>query len=313
MFYSCLRRSYENNHGKVLMRIFGTGDFHARDTQPRNRVDPYMPTLLWKFHHVMEKTLPGDVVILPGDITDAHKVSDELKTLLIEEFSKYRDRHLLVVYGQHDQQNRDRNLRDTAFGVLTASKVVTVLSERPLEIGNCLFYGSSYNQGIPRLLRKSDKYRVLVTHKMLSDKDYWFGKVKYSSADAFLDRHKFDLIVSGDNHHAFTTSLEGRSLVNCGSWMRSKTDQATHRPMFVVWQDGKLEKHFIPIEEIVLKLEEKKEKPKNRNLEVFIRTLKDVKNPELDFISDLEKDLKEVEPVEGEEEILWEAVNKKRK
>ncbi len=261
------------------MKILCGSDLHYR-SEIKRRKDDYLETLsnklIWSLN--LAKEIDAQFFIIGGDIFDTFRAPDYLKRKLIQIFNRYYPRILtLCVAGQHDQRFHQTNLENTPLGVLETANSVHILNENPfrwvdINTGKPIeIYGSGWMSSIPTADSLEDSIKILVVHKMLSDKDYWSGNVGYSDAQKFLEEYEeFDLIVSGDNHTTFVLKDKERILVNCGSFGRQKIDQADHRPCIFSYdtKTKKIEQHFIPTKPFseVMDLEEETEEI-NENLE----------------------------------------------
>lgn len=257
------------------MKLCCGADWHLRATCPVNRIDKdYFETCKEKcdfiFNYMNENKIA--YFLHAGDLLDIPIVPDRIKTYLTRNFKKYFS---YMVLGQHSLTMRAL-IDNSSIAVMLEGGCLIRLGEKPLIMSNINIYGCSFNEEIPKILDKRN-YNILVIHKMISDKDYWQGHVEYTSAKKFMTDHKFDLIISGDNHNTFTCRIKNRLLLNSGSLTRSRVDQKDHKPCFFVVDTDtqEFEQIFIPIKSAE---------------EVFNFTDKDVKsNEDLDkFISEFE-------------------------
>lgn len=282
------------------MRIIAVGDLHASISNPVNRIDSYLDAvirkLIWIFNTAKGYVLEGDsvAVIFPGDIFELFDSSNYLVQILIKIFRTYSDfMGIYCVAGNHDLKHRSQDLERTSLGVLLASESLIMLGSTPEIpesnlIDKIAFYGVNFGiDDIPGPSSRKD-INVLVVHHMISDKDYWYDKVKYNDAESFLRKHKgYRLIVSGHNHKFFKISSDGRHLINCGSVVRSTIAQIDHVPVIGVYntQTRRLITLKIPADppHMVLDMETyEKNKNTNEKMSIFVTSLKD----EMGMISD---------------------------
>jgi len=297
------------------MKIVCCGDIHLRESAPSCRTDDYLKTMEQKIQWIFTRAQEygeNTPVILPGDLFDRIYISDFLRKTAVELITQ--NRHSIGVAGQHDQRYHTTDLENTPIGILGAAGFI-ILGPEPYRVKDIAFYGASFGGEIP-VPKKDFQFRfkprinVLVIHKMISDKDYWNNTVNYSSAHSFLNENKdYDLIVSGDNHNSFVFERKGRILINCGSLMRSRTDQYSHKPMIAIYDTEKMgyEIEYVPIEspDKVITFEEKVEKAniqytpslddvREWNLNDLATKLSDDKSLDLNFVQIL-KSLLETE------------------
>ena len=299
------------------MKIVNCSDPHIRYQAPRCRTDNYFETMLRKLSWVVSKVEEKAVLVLPGDIFDSHKAPDILKYKFIEIFKKIAGR-VLVVPGQHDQRFHTQGIENIPLGIPIVCDIAVLLRENPIyfldEYGEATyFYGAPWGTEIPDITTP-DEFNVLVIHAMISDKDYWASNLEFTDAKELLEAYDFDLILSGDNHKPFVIKSGRKTLINGGSLMRSSIDQMDHEPSIMIFDTHtrKYEKLYIPIEpaEDVMKIEDyEKEKEKNENLELFIKSLPEFlhSRKDLNYVGVLEKLLKEVDDTEIDE-LIWEAI-----
>lgn len=298
------------------MRIIACGDLHLVESNPKRRTDNYFETLMDKMKFTSDYAYQHGIttIIYPGDIFDTHKASNRLIASTIDFFSSnyyFSGEYIFAVIGNHDQVYRSED--NSPMQILSASGIIDLLDKEPIMTTNSNrveFYGCNFGSEIPAP-SKSRPTKCLVIHKMISDKDYWNGHVKYSGAIDFLKEHpEYDIVISGDNHHSFTAEYEGRILLNAGSLGRSKIDQINHKPCFfdIETDDLSYEQVFIPIlpaKQVFDLGAVEKEKEENKALEEFVSSLPSVSNHQpmnyvsnvIDFVSrdpNIEKDVSSI-------------------
>ena len=259
------------------MKLLCVGDLHYRASQPRGRKDDYVQALLGKMEQIHDIAEEHDCgfILAPGDVFD----SSVPPLWLVETFIRQnRGRGVLAILGQHDQRYHHTARKNTPLGVSEAARVVRVLGRMPYVSGGVEFYGSSWSEPIPKP-KQSNSIKVLLLHEMIIKKDkLWPDQENFVRSATILHKHQYDLIVSGDNHHFFTDSYEGRHLVNCGSLMRTNIDQGNHKPAVVLYdtEDRTVEVLLLDVEpaEDVLKIEESEnEKIRSKDLDAFVEQL----------------------------------------
>ncbi len=284
------------------MKFILCGDIHYRATTPRARVDNYHQTLLGKIDQInsIAEKYNCSVILQPGDFFDS---STPPLHLLVEAIEKHKEHKWMVVMGNHDQRYHHNSIENTPLGVLEAAGVVDVLYDERTAIRNgdgfIHLYGCSWSEDIPKPV-ESDNIRILVMHRMvIGSEKLWAEQEEFMWARNVLRRHKFDLIVTGDNHQFFTDTLPGRHgprhIVNCGSLMRANSDQGDHKPAVVVYDTEDRSIEIVPLKvapaKKVLSSEvAERAKAQNAELEAFVDQIGDTTiAPELDFLSNLNK------------------------
>jgi|LAHU01.1.fsa_nt_gb DNA repair exonuclease SbcCD nuclease subunit len=234
------------------MKIVACGDLHLTDSSPKRRLDDYSSVLMEKFLYIVNYTMNEQykVMVLPGDIFDTHRASNQLISTTIKTLSNFVDTGgvVLGVLGQHDLAFRSPH--NSPVRVLEAAGIITMLSEKPFRLNGVSFYGSDFGSKVPDVMEREEK-RILVIHKMISDRDYWGSNLEYSSVSSFLKENgRFDIVISGDNHHSFDYKQAGRNqrvLINAGSLGRRSIDQIDHKPCFYVVDTDQVERSRIEV------------------------------------------------------------------
>lgn len=261
------------------MKILCKGDQHLRDKRPKKRKDDFYMAQMGKHKFIMDYVQDNmiDIVIQPGDFFDSPKTPISLildyARLRLKTFD-YSYAPEVAVFGQHDLFFHSfKGVENTPLNLM---QELGIVQKTPYVKDDVHIYGASWGEEIPEIEDK-DKFNILVTHRMvIDDKMVWEGQEHFDRAQHLLREHKFDLIVSGDNHQTFTSIYRSRHLVNAGSIMRTSTAQVEHEPCFFVFdtEELTLEKVVIPYEKDVFILDSvEKEKDVNREVEVFIETL----------------------------------------
>lgn len=279
------------------MKLLCMGDLHYRASQPRGRKDDYVTALLGKVRQVVRIADEHDCqyIIQPGDMFDR----PEVPMWLLREAIRIHGRgRVLCVLGQHDQRYHHHAVANTPVGVMEAARAVRVLGPRPYRQPGVEFYGASWSDDIPPP-GPSKACKVLVAHRMVVKAGpLWPGQTDYTRAGRMLRKHKYDLIVTGDNHQFFVeqdTSARPRYLVNCGSLMRTNTDQADHRPSVVVYDTERrsiqvVELDVAPASEVLDTEHADEGRARSEELEAFIEEVGHTRGaPDLDFLATLRK------------------------
>lgn len=307
------------------MKLLLTDDWHLRWGRPRYRVDDYTETQFGKTQFLLNKASYNDceMVLLAGDMTENYPVPKFPHRLLQRYIALLRSYtfELITVWGQHDG-NYHADFENTPLKVMEAAGAVTILDEDRSRIPRAHYsesiptvYGAGWDEAIPTP-ENPDHFNILITHKMISNSDYWSGTVSYTDAQAFLDSQPYDLIVSGDNHKHFYVRAHGKTLINCGSLMRTNIDQVGHQPVFYIFdtETRTFEEHKIPIRpaEEVFDLENyERQTSERREARAFIEELG--RRGELDGF-DFEQDLQDVldeNPTEVMARLILEEVRRK--
>lgn len=266
---------------EVTMRIGGMPDLHLRATAPANRVDDYYQTQFDKLRNCWDwfNEMRVDLICLPGDIFNNYGRDPHS---LVRDFLDFLGQYqipILIVFGQHDLRFHDVTNTNTPAQVLLASGNAGLLHSEPRILDKVHFYGQSWGELTPKP-QDPKAFNVLVCHKMIVDQKIWEGQKDYAKDKAFLRTSKFDLIISGDNHRAFSTHLGNvKWLFNCGSLLRSSANQQDHEPQCFYFDTKTKEYgiHKIPIRpfEEVMRLDIPEEEQSEDFLRAFVSNLQD--------------------------------------
>lgn len=302
------------------MKILLTGDQHITNRTPKNRTDDYFGTVLYKFTQEMEiaKKERCEIVLLPGDVFDSFKENHLVVQSVIEIIKRSPMLRVYCVAGQHDQIFHNIDLSGTALKTLISAGVVKILSNIPIQEDGISLYGASWNEEIPEIVTP-DNLNILVLHKMIIEDKLWAAQENFTWANHMLLKNKFDLVVSGDNHNQFITTIGKKHLVNMGAMMRSSIAQVNHQPAVSIYDSIKQEVKIInlevkSIEEVMCVAKAEKEKEKNAQLDAFVSSLKEEEVKEghavsLNFVDTL-TDYAEKNNVDSTiTDIIYEAMN----
>jgi DNA repair protein SbcD/Mre11 len=270
------------------MNILLTGDLHLTDKTPENRIDNYPETVLNKFKFILNfaKEKKVKFILQPGDLFDSPNPSYSLFTKVVRMINEH-EIPIYTVFGQHDL--RYRNSGNTGLLALSASCPDMILNPNSIG-GEISIQSAGWEEIIPK--PRVSKYNILITHRMIIHKKLWEGQEDYEIGSEFLKTHKFDLIVSGDNHQFFIENIGKRWLINCGSMMRSTIAQTEHFPCVMLYDTATVDwsEINIPIKpaEEVFKMEQvMKTKERDEKLEAFVEGLSSHKEMGLSFEENL--------------------------
>lgn len=270
------------------MRCLIVGDLHLTEKQPDSRMDNFEETVIQKFEFILRTAYNEEceMILSPGDFTDSPTASWRFFNRIVLAQNLYNI-PIYTVYGQHDLKYRNKG--NTFLDALSYScKSFEILYSGDYLIKNeASICGASYNEEIPDPF--SGEFKILLIHKMIVEDKLWAAQEDYEYSAHFLRKHKFDLIVSGDNHKSFMATSGNRFLFNCGSMTRMRADQIDHQPICIVFdtKDRSYKEIPIPIEKDVFKSKEF-EKELNVELTSFIEGLKEQEEVGLDFVNDLD-------------------------
>ncbi len=274
-----------------------TGDLHLSEKTPEKRIDNYAEACLDKFKFILDqaKAKKVDAILQPGDFFDSPNPS-YLLFKKITQLINDTGIPIITTFGQHDL--RYRNRENTALNALSASSPYVFVNKVPrsFDDNKVNIQISGWEESIPKPKLKA--FNILITHRMIVNEKIWEGQESFEYANSFLKEHKFDLIISGDNHTFFHNQILKRWLINCGSMMRSNIAQTEHFPKIIFfdtetssWKDVVIP--IKPVEEIFEMEQIIKTKEHDKKLEAFVEGLSQHKEMELSFSDNLFNYMKE--------------------
>ena len=182
------------------MKLLITGDWHLTDKSPENRIDNYEQSVLRKLEFIIDTASKEKVelIIQPGDFTDTPSMSYSMFIKVIK-IIKNSPIFIATVFGQHDL--RYRNKDNTAMLAIDRACPNVLLGLNEYYQSPVFIHSAGWEDPIPKPLLKA--FNILITHRMIIDNKLWEGQEDCETGNTFLKQHKFDLIVSGDNHQYF--------------------------------------------------------------------------------------------------------------
>jgi len=291
-------------------------DLHLRETTPECRTDNFLKAMRRKVRKiglVQEKyNVP---IIHAGDLFDSWKCSHELVRWAVQHLPE-----MYSVAGQHELRGHlTSNLDKSPLGVLIAAKRVRLLSNNPIIVPSrtdsnhvTAIYGSSwgdkiepeYLPGEPLSITKIAVIHQLVWHK----KKPFPGAPKSGTARSVIKQYPWaDVIVSGDNHEAFSVTTKTQRLVNCGSVLRTTAKQVNHEPrIWLLFADRTVKRVYFRVDPSVISREHIDQKAKSEaELESFIERLREDVELGLEYESNLQAHFQTNKERKQVEDIVW--------
>lgn len=182
-----------------------------------------------------------------GDIFDRWNAPAKLCNFLID--------HLppgYAVPGQHDLPYHSWDLiEDSGFMNLCKAKVLTLLEQnKPIILKNsktkscyCYIQGFGWKQKLvpfdwaSTVQHIPDVCKIAIIHKYAhcGESTAYYGAPISDHVSKFeKDLKGFDYAIFGDNHKPFCKKSKKTTFINCGSFMRRKSDERSHMPSVCV-------------------------------------------------------------------------------
>jgi len=275
-----------------------TADWHLRESTPTCRTDDFEEAQWNSVKQVSSLQEKYDCPVLhAGDLFDHWKPSPRLLTLA----TRYLPHNFHTVYGQHDLPQHNLDLAEK-------SGINNLLENERIHKLSGAHWGIDPEEVSPILIEDRE---VLVWHHLTYQTKPFPGAKEGMAAGLLRKYDQFDLIVTGDNHQAFTEKYKGRLLVNPGNLTRQVADQADFRPRVYLWnaRKNKVKPVFLNIEKDVVSREhiEQKEE-RDERISAFVQRLGTEWEADLDFETNLERFIRENDISEETEEICFKAL-----
>ena len=199
-----------------------------------------------------EQDLP---VICAGDVFDdgwrSNRCPPELLNFAISKLPV-----MYAVPGQHDlKYHRYEDKEKTAYWTLKeAGKIIDLIPDTPVEIpvrkGHVLrLHGFPWGVPIRPLKDPHDMMiEVAVVHDYVWTKETGYpGAPKEKRLANRRGQFKgYDITICGDNHLPFSMKSDSCTVFNCGSFLRRKIDEISHKPSVgIVYSDNTVKRHYL--------------------------------------------------------------------
>ena len=284
-----------------------TADWHLSQTRPRARCDlDWIKTQSDIVNQVYEKAVEKDCdVFIVGDIFHSNSDASFEVVNIVQDFAKRLMKHglkLYIICGNHDlPYHSSLNLSKSAVGVLLNSENIYKVAGYSDDVAGANFDEETENKRIvfKHILTFKDESEIppnvdAVTAQDLLDE---FDKAKY--------------IFTGDNHHSFIYKKNGKIVINPGCLIRRNSDFKSYIPIiyYVDEKENVCESfEIIDNEDLIDDSYILQENERNERIESFVDKLKKTKGVSLDFIDNVQNEMKhnkfETELVQVVDELL---------
>jgi DNA repair exonuclease SbcCD nuclease subunit len=233
-----------------------TADWHLREDTPACRTDDYWVAQEKAVDFVTDLAREHQCpVIIAGDVFDRWRRTHRLVSWAAEHMPEI----VYAIPGQHDLPNHQLSeapksalyvleATNRLFTLTPAGKSVTGAHRAP----NMVIYGYPYGAKLQKAPKKTKTRQIAVCHTMVWHREKpWPGCEADSALKLLKKMQGFDLIVTGDNHKPFTVRTKsGRLLVNPGSLLRMRADQAEHLPRVYLYdaEENTVKPVYLPID-----------------------------------------------------------------
>ncbi len=256
-----MKRTRRNKAARKPDAILSS-DWHIRPDVPKARTDDFWAAAKGKIQFILDLgNKHGCPILLAGDLGHRPGVRNWPFWLLHWAVATLYSANIIAIPGQHDLPNHQIDLIDeSGMGIISQAGAIDV-ALTPRLVNNTFglfpFYFGNEIDEIEYDLTGGPN--VAMSHQMtIEDRKLWPDQKAPTTGHDLLKKFpQYNLILTGDNHNAFTAEYEGRLLVNPGSLCRTAADQMQHRPRVYLWyaDTNTIEVVYLPIEQDVLSRE----------------------------------------------------------
>lgn len=268
-------------------------DLHLSLRQPACRADDNWLEVQARYLQQLKDLAQEVPVICAGDIFDNWNVPPELVNFALENLPD----EMVCVPGQHDLPNHRLDLMHrSGYGVLRkAGKIVDISNGLPYIPSNQGFvaWGFPWSQPIRRLKTTHQATKLpctpqtAVIHRYIwtdSDNSYQ-GATDNSHFKTFKQElSSYDAVVIGDNHKSWKVELPTTHILNCGTFIRRKMDEALYAPTVgLLYEDGTIKRQRLDVSEDKFHADAEEREEIAVNMQEFIDQLKGLGEHGLNF------------------------------
>jgi DNA repair exonuclease SbcCD nuclease subunit len=229
------------------MKLLAVGDLHYSDQTPVCRTDDYQESCNQVLREIwgIAKEHEVSLIVFPGDIFDRPRPPYSVVADLMDEFCGIPDgAEILTVPGQHDLPNHEYSARaGSGYGMIVRKGWIAhdvpstpgpFIPPHFLASDGIVIVGGGWND----YPRSSVKAEVMITHRMVFDKEESYPGAQGEATDLMKKYPGVRWFLCGDNHNRVVVEADGQTLINPGSVMIRTAAQADHKPsVFVIDRD----------------------------------------------------------------------------
>jgi len=279
-----------------------TADLHIRSDIPRCRVDEdWEETQRLMINEIISVANKYKVpLVITGDLFDSPNIPARFIVMLINEFSKIKDK-VYFLAGNHELPYHSlQNIDNSSIGIFSSmAKNHNKIIEGMAEFGlwshfNCKYEGT--NSGL------------LFIHKLVFENNKSLPpNVQAITAQELLDKYEnVNWIFTGDNHQCFHYEKNGRHVVNPGCSIRQKTDEQEYKPsVFYIDTEKEIVERIFLSDDIKMVDDNYiiEEKEKIDRISAFVEAIKHDEKITLDFIENIETGIEKNKKVLNKETV----------
>lgn len=219
-----------------MNKFLVSSDWHLRSDKPRCRVDDWHETQVRKLEWLVELINSYKVpMLVAGDLLDSGSNTQYLENIVISILKK-AEYPIITIPGNHDLPYHSmKQLNKSTYWVLHQAGVIQDASTVEG------ITGVSYGEVIP------EGNGILMCHRLVfpsKPPEYLQNAI---SSKELLELYDYDIILSGDNHQAFYTKHDGKTLINGGGLFRQDADKKFTNPKVYLYDVGDISEIDVPI------------------------------------------------------------------
>lgn len=220
-----------------------------------------------------------------GDVFDRWNSSPELINFALENLPI-----MFAIPGQHDMPLHSWELLErSAFRTLVKAKKIFEMPPREPHALDNNFFVYGYPWGIPierpKLAEPWKFNTIALIHEYT-----WIPGHSYPGAsdENMASKSKYEgwhSVVCGDNHKGFLTKCGDTQVLNCGGFMRRKSDEIDYKPQVgLLLSTGEIKIHYLDTSKDVISETVKADSVKDEcDLSEFIQGLSKLDHADMDF------------------------------
>lgn len=210
------------------MKYIVTADWHIRSDVPRCRLDDFQATQIKVLEEIRNVALKNKAIILhAGDIFDRARPdrSQELEMMIYDIFASV---DVYFVAGNHDLLYHNvENFNKGSIGVVSRYNNWHYVKAHNITTDVFFFnYGEDITDDF-----EIERYRMCVLHKYVTDKKLPKFMTNGITTQELIDKYKYDVFITGDNHTGFIYKSNNKLVLNPGCITRQTADMIDYKPM----------------------------------------------------------------------------------
>lgn len=252
-------------------------------------------------------------ILCAGDIFDRWNSSPEVINFMLEEMPP-----MMAIPGQHDLPLHElSSIMKSAFWTLVkAGKVIPITNATMHVDSGFAVRGFPYGGELSES-DDCDSLSIAVIHKYI-----WMPGHSYP--DAPTEGHVnvvgktlagYDVIISGDNHRGFCYRFGKRTLFNCGTLMRRKSDEIHYKPQAgLIYADGHVDTVYLDTSaDVIERVDGPEALDTDESVDEFLADLLSLQNAALDFAEAVRRTLDAKRPSQAVRRIIMKAMEQDTK